>query len=89
MHVLHHHVEIALGLDDVQDGDDVRLPDPRGEARLVEEHLPERGVGGEAREQALDRNDAREAARADDAPEVDAAHAAGGELFAERGSAPR
>ena len=51
--VLHHEVVAGLALADLEDGDDVRVVDARGEARLVEEHLDElllvrRGAGAAA-----------------------------------------
>ena len=58
--------------------------DARGEARLVEEHRDELGVLRELRMQALDRDGAREADRAEEAPEVDRRHAARGDLVVER-----
>ena len=38
LHVLHHQEDLALGGDYVQGGHHVRAPDPRGDARFVEEH---------------------------------------------------
>ena len=82
--VLHDEEELAVGRDDVDRRDDVRVLDARGEARLVEEHRDELGILGELRMQPLDRDGAREADRAEQAAEVDRRHAAGGDLVVER-----
>ena len=84
MHVLHDEEELAVGGDDVERRHDVRVPDARGEARLVEEHRDELGILGELRVEALDRDRAREADRTEQPPEVDRRHAAGGDLVVER-----
>ena len=80
LHVLHDDVVPLLARPDLEDGDDVRVVDPRGEARLVEEHLDELGVAREVRMQALDPDEALKAPGAGEAPEVHRRHPAGREL---------
>ena len=75
-HVLHDEEELAVRRDDVERRDDVRMPDARREARLVEEHRDELGILRELRVQPLDRDRAREADRPEQPPEMDRRHAA-------------
>ncbi len=67
-HVLHDEEQLAAGGDDIQRGDDVRVPDARGEASLVEEHRDELGVRRELRVEPLDRHRAGEADRSEQTP---------------------
>ena len=78
--VLHHEVVAAVAGADLEDGDDVRMVDRRREARLVEEHLDELLLAREVRVQALDGDEALEAADAEDAAQENGGHAAGREL---------
>ncbi len=80
LHVLHDDVVALLARADLEDGDDVRVVDPRGEARLLEEHLDELGLAREVGVKALDRDEALKAADAGEAPEVHGGHPAGREL---------
>ena len=80
LHVLHDEVVALVARPDLEDGDDVRVVDPRGEPRLVEEHLDELGLAREVRVQALDGDEPLKAARAREAPEVHGRHPAGREL---------
>ena len=47
--VLHRHVELAVLLAEVEDLDDVRVAEPRADARLVDEHRDEVGIARELR----------------------------------------
>ena len=67
-------------LEDVDRGDDVGVPDPRRDARLVQEHEGEVGLAREVWVCALDRDRSGEAGRADQAREVHGRHPAGGDL---------
>ena len=58
----------------------MRVVDARGEARLVEEHLDELFLAGEVRVQALDGDEALEAADAAEPGEEHRRHAAGRDL---------
>ena len=82
--VLHDEEQLAVVGDDVERGDDVRVPDARREPRLLEEHRDELGVLGEVRMQALDRDRAREADGPEQAREMDCGHTAGGDLAVQR-----
>ena len=82
--ILHHDGELALLGHDVERGDDVRTPDARSQARLVEEHRRELRVLRELRVQALDRHRAREARWPEQAAKVQRGHPAGGDLPIER-----
>ena len=74
--VLHDEEQLLAVRDDVEHWHDVRMPDAAREARLVGEHCREGRVHRAARVEALDRDDAREARRAEDAAEVDLGHPA-------------
>src|SRR5262249_19693556 len=67
-------------LADLEDGDDMRVVDAGGEASFIEEHPDELFLGGEVGVEALDGDEALEAAGAGEASEVDGGHAAGREL---------
>ncbi|TMQ10986.1 MAG: hypothetical protein E6J90_35495 [Deltaproteobacteria bacterium] len=60
----------------IEDGHDVAVVDPGCDARLVEEHRDELGIGGELGEQPLGDDEPAEALAADQAREVDRRHAA-------------
>ena len=65
MHVLeHHHVGLVGLLLEVEDRDDVRVPQLGGDARLAHEALDGLGIGGDRRQHALDHHRQREAGRA-------------------------
>ena len=81
--VLHDEEELAAGGDDVEGRHHVGVPDPCGEARLVEEHRDELGVRRELCVQPLDRHGAGEADRAEQAPQMDRGHAASGDRLIE------
>ena len=55
-HHLHHDEADAVLLADIVDGGDVRVVEPRREARLLLEPRPPLGVGGDFGRQHLDRN---------------------------------
>ena len=74
--VAHHQEELVVLGDQIDDLRDVRVVDPCGEARLVDEHRPEVCGLRQVRVHALDRDDAGEALRADDPAEVHTRHAA-------------
>ena len=74
--VLHHEVEDVVLLAELEDLRDVRMDDPRGDARLVEEHLLEVRFGDELGLDRLDREQLLEAALAAKARKPDARHAA-------------
>ncbi len=80
LHVLHDDVVALLARPDLEDGHDVGVVDPRGEARLLQEHLDELGLAREVRVQALDPDEALKAARAGEATEVHGRHPSGREL---------
>ena len=54
VHVLEHEQDVALRCDDVDRGHDVRIPDTRGQARFLEQHLREVVVLNEVRQEPLD-----------------------------------
>src|ERR1700734_1862772 len=54
VHVLHDEADLIFGLDDVDLGHDVGVPDARRETRLVEEHPHELGLSSEVRVEPLD-----------------------------------
>ncbi len=58
--VLHRDVRGALVLEEVVDGDDVRMAERAGDTRLADETLGESGVGGVKRRQLLQGDDAVE-----------------------------
>ena len=74
--VVHHEEELAIDLLHVVDADDVRMPDGRGEARLLENELPSARVLEQVGVHSLDRDGPGEAARAALDTDVDGAHAA-------------
>ena len=78
--VLHDEVVAGVGRSDLEDGDDVGVVDPRGEASLVEEHLDELGVPREVLVQALDGVEALETPRPAQAREKNRPHPPAGEL---------
>ena len=80
LHVLHHEEVAVLARADVEDGDHVGVVNARGEACLVHEHVDELLLAGQVRMQALDRDEALEAAHAADSPEEDRGHATRREL---------
>ncbi len=82
-HVLHHEQELTPRGDHVERRDHVRMRDPSGEARLLREHLDERGVPGEMRVEPRVRDRAREPCVTDDAPEVHRRHPSRGDLLAQ------
>ncbi|MFO0553987.1 MAG: hypothetical protein U0271_36745 [Polyangiaceae bacterium] len=65
---LHREVEDLVFLTEVDDLDDVRVLDARGDLRLVEEHLFERRIVGEVGQNRLDGDGLREAASPSRAP---------------------
>ena len=75
--VLHRDVRRAVVLEVVVHGDDVRMAQRAGHARLAQEALRERGVGGVERRQLLERDEAVEVGLAG---EVDHRHAAAPDL---------
>ena len=62
--VLHHQVEDVVDLAELEDADDVRVVDARGELGLVEEHLLERRIGPQLDADRLDGDARLEPARA-------------------------
>jgi hypothetical protein len=75
---LHHDEVVALfAHPEVEDLDDVREAQARGDARLLDEHLDELGIAGELREDLLHRVVANETLAADHPRPVDLGHAAG------------
>ncbi len=80
LHVLHDDVVALVARANLEDGNDVRVVDARGEARLLQEHLDELGLARQVRVQALDGGEALEAADAREAREVHRGHAARREL---------
>ncbi|MGD0527074.1 MAG: hypothetical protein ABSE49_18160 [Polyangiaceae bacterium] len=80
VHVLHDEQEIGVGLQDVECGHDVGVPDARGEARLVEEHERKVVVARQMWVRSLDRDGAREAGRPEQACEVHRRHTTRGDL---------
>jgi hypothetical protein len=69
---LHHHEQLAAGLAELVDLDDVRVVDHRADARLVDEHRDERLLPREVRQDPLDHHRAARGLAA----EVQLAHAA-------------
>ena len=67
---------MSVGVADVEDLDDVRVVEARGEPRLVEEHLDELLVLREVRQHALDRDVLLEPLNADRFAEIHLGHAA-------------
>ena len=82
--VFHDDEQLTPRRDDVDRGDDVRVTDPRGEARLVEKHRDELGIPRVDGVQALDRHGAAEADGPEEPPDVDGRHPAGSDLGIER-----
>jgi hypothetical protein len=72
---LHRHVEAIVELAGVERLDDARMVEQRRGAHLVEEHVPVPG-GVPLLAQELERDDLVEAARSDQARDVDVGHAA-------------
>lgn len=66
--------------DDVERAHDVRMPNARGEARLVDEHRRKIRILRELRMQSFDGDGARESDGAEEASEMDRRHAAGGDF---------
>src|SRR5687767_6334826 len=60
LHVIHDEEIASLVFADFEDRDDVRMADARGETRLVEEHVDERGLIRKMRMQTFDRVEALE-----------------------------
>ncbi len=83
VHVLHDEEVLAVDLADVDDVDDVRMVEGRGEPRLGEEHLDERRVLGEVGKDELQHARLLEAGDAEGLREVELGHAAAGEATSE------
>jgi hypothetical protein len=79
-HVLHYEKEFPLESDDVECANYVWVSDPSGKTGFVQEHRYEVRVLRKLRVQALDRYGAREAHRAEQAPDVNGRHTARGNL---------
>jgi hypothetical protein len=79
LHVLHDEKDALFVLGHVDRPDDVRVADPRGEARLVEEHVDALGLGGHVRVHDLDRHQPLKAAYTERAAEVHCRHASRGD----------
>ena len=75
-HELHRHEVLALDLAELEHLHDVRVRQPRVDARLVEEHLDVLVVDGELVEQPLDDDELLEARHARDARQPDLRHSA-------------
>src|SRR5262249_1354121 len=75
LHVLHHHEELALEADDVEDGNDVGVAHAGTHPRFIEKHRAKIGVASVLPVKALDRADAREAALAHQPAEIHRRHA--------------
>ena len=80
LHVLHDEVVPGVGRPDLEDGDDVRVVDARGEAGLVEEHLDELGVPRQVLVEPLDGVKPLKAPRAAEAREKNRPHPPAREL---------
>src|SRR5205085_5059371 len=74
---LHGDEVVPVGLAQIEDGDDVRVVEPRRQPRLVEEHVHERLVAGQVGKDALQTHELLEARRSRLAREVDLGHSAG------------
>ena len=83
VHVLHHDVELALVLAELEHLGDVRMVQRPGDPRFVAEHLDELRIFGELRQDALDGDALGEAMRAAAAGQVHLGHAALTELALE------
>ena len=78
---LHHDaVDAGRALDDLVRLDDVRVIEPRGDARLLEEHAPELVLLREVRAHLLDDDELLEALRALQGRQVHGGHSASAEL---------
>jgi hypothetical protein len=78
--ILHRDVVRPVGFTEVEHVADVRVADPRRDARLVEEHLGELLLLREVRVNALERDELLEPRRAGDAREIHRRHPARREL---------
>ena len=76
---LHRDEVVPVGLAEVEDGDDVRMVEPRRQPRLVEEHLDELLVAREVGKDALQTHHLLEACRAGLLGEIDLGHATAGD----------
>ena len=76
-HVLHHQEDLAVGGDDVERLNHVRVVDARCEPRFVQEHRDELGVAGVLGVKPLDGHRARESERAEHSPVVNRGHPPG------------
>ena len=74
--VLHADEVVSVDLAQLVGRDDVRVLEPRGDARFVEEHLAQLRAVGEMREDPLERDDLHEALDAAPLGDVEPTHAA-------------
>ena len=84
LHVLHDEKKLAIGRDDIERSDDIRVTDASRQSRFVEEHRDEFGLLGVLRMQPLDGHRTREAHRAQQPADVYRRHAAGRDFVVKR-----
>ena len=84
VHELLHEHDLAARGDDVEHGDHVAVLEPRGDARLVEEHRDEVRILRELGVQSLGGDDPREALVAHESREVNGRHAAARDRLVQR-----
>ena len=83
VHVLHHQEQLAVGRDDVEHRNHVRMADPSGDAPLVSEHRDELGVLAVGRVEPLDRYGSLEPTGPIEPSDVHGCHAATRDLVCE------